>query len=91
MKMVEEALAFVQDNKIETLPELRQKVNEIRNRLAHIRRSGGSLVEFDMQANQVVIAQRVEQTVKTIAAHAARNIDSPQRRQGDSRNGDLER
>jgi hypothetical protein len=84
MKMVEEALTFLQENEITTLPELKAKVNQIRNRLDNIVHSRGSVAEFDAQSRKVVVAQRVKQTVRIIAKEYDRKMN-PQQKQARSR------
>jgi hypothetical protein len=64
MKMVKEALTFLQENEITTLPELKTKVNAIRDRLTNIVRSGGTNAEYDAQSKKMILAQRVRQTVE---------------------------
>jgi ATP-dependent exoDNAse (exonuclease V) alpha subunit len=83
MKMVEEALTFLQENEIATLPELRTKVTAIRNRITNIVRGGGTNAEYDAQQAKVIVAQRVKQTVEIAANEYARK--NPQQRQARSR------
>jgi hypothetical protein len=71
MKMVSEALEFLQEHEINTLPELRECVKFMRNQLDRIR-YGGTLAEYDVQQKKVVAAQRIEQTVKIAANEFAR-------------------
>jgi hypothetical protein len=78
MNMVKEALTFLQENEINTLPELRTKVNQIRNGLDRIRYSRGSLAEYDAQQAKVIVAQRVKQMVEIAANEYARR--NPQMR-----------
>jgi hypothetical protein len=83
MKMVEEALTFLQENEITTLPELRTKVNAIRNRLTNIVRGGGTNAEYDAQQAKVIVAQRVKQTVEIAVNEYARR--NPQMRKAPQR------
>jgi hypothetical protein len=89
MKMVEEALTFLQENEITTLPELKTKVNAIRNRLTNNVRSGGTNAEYDAQSKKVIMAQRVKQTVEIAANEYARK--NPQMRQKNMQPRDRER
>jgi hypothetical protein len=78
MKMVAEALEFLQEHEINTLPELRECVKSIRNQLDRIRYGGGSLADYDRQSAKVIVAQRVKQTVEIAANEYARR--NPQMR-----------
>jgi ATP-dependent exoDNAse (exonuclease V) alpha subunit len=80
MKMVSEALMFLQENDINTLPGLRTKFNQIRNEFDRIRYSRGSLAEYDAQSAKVVVAQRVKQTVEIAASEYARRVNPQQRK-----------